>query len=412
MFHSARPYRLAAAVLAALPLFTLLSAARAQDRPASEIPPAPPVEVPREVRGVWVVRTDLTSRQAVTRVVQHARKNGLNTLFVQCRGRGDAYYCGGLEPRARSLAKCAADFDPLAQILQEGKAAGLKVHAWVNACYVWSEKKSPGAEHLVNAHRDWLAVDRNGRRCTVGDPEVFICPSNPEARAHLAAVCRDLSRRYELDGLQLDYIRYANGNLCYCAPCLQRFEAYVTPKLTPAKIATARAKGRLGLVQASPWSWKQFRRDQVTTLVREIRAAVKAERPSAILSAAVIPWGPFSPDFTKSEAYNTVGQDWYGWIREGLVDAVCPMTYQASLAGFKSWVNGVRRDHPNFPVWFGIGAYLFGPDGAAAKVQATRQAGAPGWVLFSYTAVTKGGANDAYLRDLKARVLPRETASR
>lgn len=360
---------------------------------------------------MWVVRTDLTSPQAVSRVVRHARQNGLNTLFVQVRGRGDAYYCGGLEPRAKALAKAGPAFDPLAQVVREGHEAGLQVHAWVNACYVWSEKKSPCAEHLVNAHRDWLAVDRAGRRCAVGDSEVFICPGNPEARAHLAAVCRDLARRYAVDGVQLDYIRYNNGNTCYCGPCLKRFEAYVSRKSTPAKLAELRAKGRLGVVQGYAWSWKQFRRDQVTALVREVRAAVKAERPAALLSAAVIPWGAFRDDFRKTEAYNTVGQDWYGWIREGLVDAVCPMTYQANLAGFKSWVRGVQRDHPEFPVWYGIGAYLFGPESAAVKIQATRQAGAPGWVLFSYTAVTKSGTNDGYLKTLKARVLPRETAS-
>ncbi|HTE18624.1 MAG TPA: family 10 glycosylhydrolase, partial [Armatimonadota bacterium] len=169
--------------------------------------------------------------------------------------------------------------------------------------------------------------------------------------------------------------------------------------------------GRLGTVQGSPSHWKQFRRDQITALVREIRDAVKAERPPLILSACVIPWGAFPGDFSRTAAYNNVGQDWYGWIRGGLVDAVCPMTYQTSLAGFKGWVDGVRRDHPGFPVWFGIGAYLFNADSAAAKVQAVRRSGGEGWVLFSYTAVTRGGSNDAYLRDLRARVMPPQRAS-
>ncbi len=407
------PYRaLVLGLSLALPVVMSQSLpAAGPDQPASEPPAVSRPAVPKEVRGVWVVRTDLTTPQAVSRVVRHARQNGLNTLFVQVRGRGDAYYSGGLEPRAKALAKAGPAFDPLSQIVREGHEAGLQVHAWVNACYVWSEKKGPGPDHLVSAHRDWLAVDRAGRRCAVGDAEVFICPGNPAARAHLAAVCRDLARRYAVDGVQLDYIRYNNGNTCFCGPCLKRFETYVAPKSTPAKMAALKAKGRLGVVQGYAWSWKQFRRDQITALVREVRTAVKAERPSVLLSAAVIPWGAFPGDFRKTEAYNTVGQDWYGWIREGLVDAVCPMTYQANLAGFKKWVHGVQRDHPEFPVWFGIGAYLFGPESAAVKIQATRQAGAPGWVLFSYTAVTQSGTNDGYLKSLKARVLPRETAS-
>lgn len=398
--------------LAAAGLAVPVSKVRAGDQPEVSQPAAaaPSLTAPSEVRGVWVVRTDLGTPQAVSRVVQHARANGLNTLFAQCRGRGDAYYESSLEPRAQGL-EARPGFDPLAQVVREGHAAGLRVHAWMNSCYVWSERQAPHSpQHLVNAHPDWLAVSRAGRPCRVGDPEVFICPGSPGARAHLVQVCRDIVHRYDVDGLQLDYIRYANGNLCYCSGCLARFEEYMAGKTTPRKLAAAKAKGRLGLVQSFPWSWGQFRRNQVTSLVREIRDAVKAERPSVQLSAAVIPWGPFPGDFRRSEAYNTVAQDWFEWMRSGVVDAVCPMTYQPGLVGFKSWVSGVSKASPGFPVWYGIGAYLFGPESAAAKVRAARQGGGNGWVLFSYTAVTRHGTNDSYLRVLKSRVIGAETA--
>jgi len=398
--------------LAVAASLVLCSAVVTQSRSDSPLAPRPS-PLKEEVRGVWVVRTDMTSPQAVSRAVRVAERNGLNTLFVQCRGRGDAYYASELEPRAQALAKAPLEFDPLAQAVAEGHAAGLKVHAWVNACYVWSDKNPPvSADHMIHAHKDWLAVDRNGRRCVAGDPEVFICPSNPEARAHLVAVCRDVASRYEVDGIQLDYIRYAKPNLCYCAGCLKRFEAHVTPKVPAAKLAAAKRKGRLGVVQSFGYSWGQFRREQITSLVGEIRASVKRARPEICLSAAVIPWGACPADFRESEAYKSVAQDWYGWIKSGLVDAVCPMTYQVGLPGFRSWVDGVNRCHPDFPVWYGIGAYLFSPDSAAAKVKAVRGSGGRGWVLFSYTAVTRGGTDDAYLRKLKARVLPEQRISR
>jgi len=407
---------LALVPLLALAALTPIQPTRAQETPAAPASASTAPALPKETRGVWVVRTDLTGPAAVAGVVEHARKNGLNTLFVQCRGRGDAYYAGGLEPRAQSLEKRAApEFDPLALTVEQGHAAGLKVHAWVNACYVWSESKAPVApEHLVNAHPDWLAVDRTGRRRRVGDPEVFVCPGNPEARAHLADVCRDLAARYELDGVQLDYIRYADEKLCYCGGCLERFQEYLAEH-SPARVggvpANATRAQRVALVQRNAWSWSQFRREQVTSLVREIRDAVKGARPAALLSAAVVAWGPFPGDFNRSEAYVRTGQDWYGWIRLGLVDAVAPMTYQTGQAGFKSWINSVARHHRDFPVWFGIGAYLFGPESAAAKIQTVRQAGGQGWVLFSYTSVTRSGKDDAYLRSLKARVLSRQSAT-
>lgn len=361
---------------------------------------------------MWVVRTDLTSAAAVSRVVGTARKNSLNTLFVQCRGRADAFYCSTLEPRAQSLAKCASDFDPLAQAVREGHAAGLKVHAWVNSCYVWSDKHLPIAgNHLVRTHPEWLAVSQTGKRCSIGDKEVFICPGNSAARAHLVQVCEDIARRYEVDGIQLDYIRYANQNLCYCNGCLDRFAASLSGTVPEERVKALRAKGPQGLPLSYPAAWRQFRRDQVTSLVSEIRTAVKKERPEVMLSVAAIAWGSYPGDFKRSEAYNLVGQDWYGWIRSGLVDAVCPMTYQSNQAGFASWVNAVRSSHPDFPVWFGIASYLFNADSSAAKIQTVRQSGGKGWVLFSYTAVTKSGTNDAYLQRLKTLTIPKESAS-
>jgi len=64
----------------------------------------------------------------------------------------------------------------------------------------------------------------------------------------------------------------------------------------------------------------------------------------------------------------------------------------------------VRHDHPSFPIWFGVGAYLCRPESAAAKVDEARRSGADGWILFSYTAVTHEGADDRYLRSLSHKL--------
>src|SRR5262245_33785272 len=55
---------------------------------------------PAEVRGLWVVRTALVTPQEVDRVVDQAAEGGFNALFVQIRGRGDAFYDSKLSPRS------------------------------------------------------------------------------------------------------------------------------------------------------------------------------------------------------------------------------------------------------------------------------------------------------------------------
>src|SRR2546430_17126427 len=85
-----------------------------------------------EMRGLWVARWSLESPQAVRHVVLQAKKHNFNALFVQARGRGDAWFISDLEPRGESLSGQPADFDPLALVVREAHAQGLQVHAWLN----------------------------------------------------------------------------------------------------------------------------------------------------------------------------------------------------------------------------------------------------------------------------------------
>src|SRR5919201_3145263 len=87
---------------------------------------------PSEVRALWVLRTSLSTPDSILTLVRSARDHGFNTLVVQVRGRGDAYYARSIEPRAADLQRQAETFDPLATVLEAAHNAGLRVHAWVN----------------------------------------------------------------------------------------------------------------------------------------------------------------------------------------------------------------------------------------------------------------------------------------
>src|SRR5262249_47036489 len=77
--------------------------------------------------------------------------------------------------------------------------------------------------------------------------------------------------------------------------------------------------------------WQQWRRDQVTNMVRKVYVHAAQINPHVVVSAAVITWadGPRTEAewFEKSAAMNRVYQDWRGWLEEGMLDLVCPMTY-------------------------------------------------------------------------------------
>src|SRR5687768_15199063 len=114
-----------------------------------------------EVRALWVVRTTLTSPDKIHQLVNAAADNGFNTLIVQVRGRGDAYYNSRVEPRAAELKDQPASFDPLALTIAEAHRRGLKVHAWINTNLLANLDTLPTAPtHVYNRHPEWLAVPK------------------------------------------------------------------------------------------------------------------------------------------------------------------------------------------------------------------------------------------------------------
>src|SRR3990170_1988739 len=109
-----------------------------------------PARAGDEIRALWVLRTSLTTPEHIATLVRAARDHGFNTLLVQVRGRGDAYFLGGIEPRPAELRRQPDGFDPLAAVLQAAHAAGLRVHAWVNVNLISSAADLPAArEHLI-----------------------------------------------------------------------------------------------------------------------------------------------------------------------------------------------------------------------------------------------------------------------
>src|SRR4030095_16415818 len=111
-------------------------------------------------RALWVTRTTLASPESISQMVRAAEAGGFNTLLVQVRARGDAYFDRSLEPRAAELAS-RPSFDPLVTTIEQARAAGLKVHAWVSVNLVSSAYElPPSRQHIVYRAPEWLMVPR------------------------------------------------------------------------------------------------------------------------------------------------------------------------------------------------------------------------------------------------------------
>ncbi len=337
----------------------------------------------RELRGLWVVRTALVSPAQVDRVVDDAQEAGFNALFVQVRGRGDAFYDSRLVPRSILLSNQPVSFDPLARLLDRARAHGLEVHAWVNVLLAAHFGQTFPKGHVLWEHPDWVMIPRAAAAAALrvppaglprlagraqGDADVegyYLSPSALGVPEHLEAVVREMVRTYTVDGLHLDFIRYPGPDYDYSPSALEAFRRL-------------RGEGDLlGGPARNPGLWDDYRRSTVTVLASRLAGAARSERPGLVLSAAVAP--------DEAQAVAQRYQAWPQWLSERLLDAVCPMAYTPDSRILRAQVEQARalvRDGQR--LWAGIGAYRLDLPGIVEKIQVARESGAMGVVLFSH----------------------------
>ncbi len=382
--------------------------AAAPHRAATAVPtPAPPRS--QEIRALWVLRGSLTQPDKIDRLVQAAARSGFNTLLLQVRGRGDAYYASTIEPRGAGV---APTFDPLAYAIAAAGKHGLRVHVWFNTNLVASPAMLPtDRTHVMRAHPEWLMVPRPiaaelarlgprhpryvprlvewTKRHAAAVEGLYTSPVTPDAAQYVERVVTDIVTRYPVSGIHLDYIRYPSNLFDHSQASLLAFRDSLQRELSPSdrqRLDDRLRRDPLVYADAYPERWTAYRRLRLADLVARIRGAVRRARPDALVSAAVIP--------DAREAFEHKLQDWPDWARRGLVDAFCPMAYTTSLPVFNRQVTAARQAAAPRQVWAGIGAYRLTPAQTIDHIAAARMAGAAGVVLFSYDSLVESTARD------------------
>ena len=380
----------------------------AQEKPATILQA---VAKPGEVRALWVVRTTLTSPEKIRSMVEKASLNGFNTLIVQVRGRGDAYYRSRKEPRAMELKEQPIEFDPLALTLSEAKRRGLKVHAWVNTSLLANLDSLPtDPNHVYHKHPEWLAVPRpvagDLHKMSPRDPRyrerivewskanraelegIYTGPANPKVRQHIFDIWMEILKNYDVDGLHFDYVRLASPDFDYSRTSLEKFRKWLEPKISAAerrKLKQALQQNPLAAPDSYAAKFADFQREQITMLVERIYRGVKQRKPKVIVSAAV-----FAND---ENAFTRRFQDWRRWLSMGILDVACPMAYSTDTAIFRKQIEiaTASAHSAGRNIWAGIGAYRIPVESTVEKINVARAVGADGIVLFSYDFTTRVG---------------------
>lgn len=345
-----------------------------------------------ELRGWWAdtFHAAMRTPAEVDALVTQARAAGFNAVFVEVRKRGDAYYTSRFEPKATDV---QAGFDHLAYLITRGHDTNagprLEVHAWIVTYNLWNNQFSPPpqATHPYRQHPDWLTESYEG---DLWDGSNYaLDPGHPGAQQHLFNVAMDLVAGYDLDGLHLDYVRYAGREWGYNPVAIGRFNA---------------ATGSSGRAEPDDSAWLQWRRDQITGLVRRVYLAVAAQKPRVKLSAATITWTPTATTFSswlRSAAWADVLQDWRGWMEEGILDLNVPMAYfrqETHAVAWAEWSRFAKANRFDRHLAMGVAGYLNSISNGIVQMRNTRVTlgtGIPradGLLVYSYALPVKDGS--------------------
>ncbi len=344
-FAAPKPY-LAAASSEASTL--LASIPREADSSNAQLPadfPSQPQQLARnraqsEVRSIWLDRETIVNArnpEGLAQVFERFRAAGINTVFVETVNAGYTIYPSDVAPEQNPLTR---DWDPLQAAVDLGKVYDMEVHAWVwlfaagNRAHnrILGQPESYSGP-ILSAHPDWAGFDNQGNLVIPGKPKPFLDPANPEVRQYLIDLLDEIATRYDVDGIQLDYVRYpfqdAADNRTFGYGIAAREQFYeltgVDPVTIPSRNGGDRRLARL-------WSqWTNFRAQQVSSFVAEASAHLRRHHAGLLLSAAVFAEGTYY-------RHHTIQQDWEDWADQGLVDWIVLMSYADSTQEFSELI--------------------------------------------------------------------------
>jgi uncharacterized lipoprotein YddW (UPF0748 family) len=279
------------------------------------------------------------------------KKAGFDAVYVETFYHGFTLHPNKYVPVRPEM----AGRDMLRFYLDECHRRGLEYHAWIEVFY-WEVDttlypqfpKTP----LFEKHPEWMTLLRDGRHTGhVEQAHLFAEPAHPQVQRFLVGFLKDMLRRYEIDGLNLDYIRYPAGNIDSGYSEYARKKYKRLAGIAPIDIPVAPANPQ--------WiEWVEFREAQVVQLVDKILRMKEKVKPEIVLSAAIF------QEYYNSRYQGHHLQDWKSMLRDGSLDAICPMAYGGSPPGQRK--TGGRHEAGDRRMW-AIGGPLSGPGDSAAN---------------------------------------------
>ncbi|WP_416211712.1 glycoside hydrolase family 10 protein [Nostoc sp. DedQUE12b] len=284
-----------------------------------------------EIRAVWLDRGTIVragSKAGLAQIFDRLAQAGINTVFFETVNAGYTIYPSQVAKEQNPLIR---GWNPLEEAVKLAHERDMELHAWVWTFAAGNQRHNeilnlnpnyPGP--VLAAHPDWANYDNLGNMIPVGQGKPFFDPANPEVRQYLLKLYEEIVTKYNVDGLQLDYIRYP-----FQDPSAGRTYGYGKAARAQFQKLTGVDPVNISPSQADLWrKWTKFRTEQVDSFVAQVSQQLRQKQPNLILSVAVFP-------LPELERIQKIQQNWETWARQGDVDLIVPMTYALDTSRFQ-----------------------------------------------------------------------------
>ncbi|WP_442941667.1 family 10 glycosylhydrolase [Nostoc sp.] len=284
-----------------------------------------------EIRAIWLDRGTIVragSKAGLAQIFDRLAQAGINTVFFETVNAGYTIYPSQVAKEQNPLIR---GWNPLEEAVKLAHERDMELHAWVWTFAAGNQRHNeilnlnsnyPGP--VLAAHPDWANYDNLGNMIPVGQTKPFFDPANPEVRQYLLKLYEEIVTKYNVDGLQLDYIRYP-----FQDPSAGRTYGYGKAARAQFQKLTGVDPVNISPSQADLWQkWTTFRTEQVDSFVAQVSQQLRQKQPNLILSVAVFP-------LPEIERIQKIQQNWETWARRGDVDLIVPMTYALDTSRFQ-----------------------------------------------------------------------------
>ena len=341
-----------------------------------------------DTKCLWISRESMINEKAIESALLFAHESGFDKVFLQIRGRGDAFYNSSIVGKNINIQE---EFDPLEYAIKLGHEFNLEIHVWMNCYIIWSSNAAPiNNQHILNTNPLWTEADIYGKldaKIDLKSPKspswegIYLSPMHQEVNQYLREVIKEVYEKYNIDGLHLDYIRYQDEYYGFHPDGRKEFNLLfnIDPLDISRGIISTRYGWEQSYVDSINVAWNKFKQNKITELLEFVNEDIKILEKNIVISAAVKP--------NLIDAQYRWHQNWKDWLERDLVDFIVPMNYNSEIITFmtniKIMKNNINEDSIN-RIIMGIATYNQSPESIIDKIFLSRLNGFNGISLFSY----------------------------